>query len=354
VGHKNIGSILAQTGIIAASTWAIVDATFDLENSWLLFIHRAVAPVILVTAVAASLLCLLRQRRCISSRLLALQLLIVAACAAPIVRSLRWIPQAPSPTLSQMAPEKLTLFNANILGFSDLSENVIQEITTRAPDVVTLQEVNPEMAHSLRMRLGERYPCMVLAPQPGSWGMGVLSRLACSPVAVENPGLWVGNPQLVTLTTPAQHSVLIANIHAIHPHIALERDSVAAGVLGLTASVRNREESIRALLSQLNSSPTRAVIIAGDLNASMRNRVYGDIRQAGYSDAWLEHQPVWRGGTWPFPNLGGIPLLGQLVRIDFLFHTAALRATRIELLPESLGSDHRGMIAEFEVSSSAS
>jgi endonuclease/exonuclease/phosphatase (EEP) superfamily protein YafD len=155
------------------------------------------------------------------------------------------------------------------------------------------------------------------------------------------------------LTTPSKQQVLIANIHAIHPHIALERNSFASGVFGLTASVRNREASIRALLSQLNASTAHAVLMAGDLNASMRNRVYEDIRQAGFSDTWLELQPVWRGGTWPFPGLGGIPLLAQLVRIDFLFHTPTLRAKRIELLPESLDSDHRGMIAEFEVSFSA-
>lgn len=342
-------SALAQLTIIAAALWAIMDAIFNLEHSWLLFVHRTVAPVLLITALGASLASLVWRRNNLSVKLLIFQLLIVGACAAPVVRSLRSVSTTTSPAPTSSPSTPLRIFNANILGYQDLSEQVIAEIQAQDPDVVTLQEVNPELAGKLSSTLSDTYPCQILAPQPGSWGMGTLSKFPCRQLPLDNPGLWVGAPQLVMLDLPAGRELLIANLHAIHPHVALERESVSTGIFGLTATVRNREASIHSLLTQLKATPATVTIIAGDLNASMRNRVYEDIRRAGYHDTWLALHPLSTGGTWPYPGLAGMSLLEGLFRIDFIFYSQGLRPTRIELLPESLRSDHRGLIAEFDM-----
>jgi endonuclease/exonuclease/phosphatase (EEP) superfamily protein YafD len=342
-------SALAQLTIIAAALWAIVDAIFNLEHSWLLFVHRVVSPILLVTALGASCASLVSRRKNLSARLLLFQFLIVSACAAPIVRSLKWSSVATSRPPTSSPATTLRLFNANILGYKDLSQQVISEIKAQEPDVITLQEVNPELADKLSSQLRNRYPCQRLAPQQGSWGMGTLAKFPCIQLPLDNPGIWVGAPQLVMLDLPTGGELLVANLHAIHPHVALERESIPTGIFGLTATVKNREASIRSLLTQLSATSATATIIAGDLNASMRNLVYEDIRRAGYHDTWLALHPLSTGGTWPYPGLGGIPLLAGLFRIDFIFHSHALRPKRIELLPESLGSDHRGLISEFEV-----
>jgi len=340
-------SRVAQLIIILGSVWAIADAVFNLEHSWLLFIHRALAPVLLVTALVASCASLLWMRKRLSFGLLLVQFLIVTACAAPLVRSLLLLP-SPAPPLAS-ASSSLTLFNYNVLGFEDLSSRVVQEISSLQPDVVTLQEVNPELAKALQDNLRSKYPCQLLDPKEGSWGMGTLSKFPCAELPAPQRGLWVGKPQITKITLPQNNELVIANIHAIHPHVALQRGAGAFGWLRMTDTIRNREETIKTLLNELRATDISNVIIAGDLNASMRNKIYQTVLNSGFVDSWLELYPASSGGTWPVPGIAGTSFLSGTLRIDFIFRSRTLRTKSIELLSESIGSDHRGMFAAFDV-----
>jgi endonuclease/exonuclease/phosphatase (EEP) superfamily protein YafD len=118
-------------------------------------------------------------------------------------------------------------------------------------------------------------------------------------------------------------------------------------VSGLTNTVRAREASIENILAAKRGIDASAVLIAGDLNSTMRNSVYEKIRAARFGDSWLTvHGPI-SGGTWPSRDISGFTFLEWLLRIDFVFHCAALRPLSAELLPESLGSDHRGIVVSF-------
>ncbi len=109
----------------------------------------------------------------------------------------------------------------------------------------------------------------------------------------------------------------------------------------LSNSISERELFVEEIIKTSREVNTNAVILAGDLNATTRNRVYQLVRKMGYFDAFAVGSRV-RGGTWPGPQF---PLPSWLIRIDFIFHCAGLRAIEAETLPDGYGSDHRGVFA---------
>jgi len=257
-------------------------------------------------------------------------------------------PPADTPTL--------TVLNLNALGFRDLSSAVIKEIEHRNPDVVTIQEVNPAFAQAIEARFSEIYPCRILKPADGSWGMGTLAKNPCTERTMSPMGSWVGPPIIIDTATPTGSPLTVANFHAIHPHAgfldgypAIENRKDLNLWRRLSQPIFDRQESVGFLLDTIGDPARRNVVIAGDLNSSIRNGVYATVRNAGYHDTWLDLRSAFSGGTWPAPEfLGGFGL-GWLLRIDFMFRSESLFPTEIELLPETLGSDHRGMFARFAV-----
>ncbi len=99
-------------------------------------------------------------------------------------------------------------------------------------------------------------------------------------------------------------------------------------------------EALRSLLH----AETGNVIVAGDFNATSHHRPYRKIVENGYRD---EHIETGRGlaRTWPMdrPRLAR---WGGIIRIDHVMTHGAVHATRLEEEP-GLGSDHRGLIADF-------
>jgi endonuclease/exonuclease/phosphatase (EEP) superfamily protein YafD len=338
---------LEKVAIALASVWAITDSVFNLEDSWVLFAHRTLAPVLLVLVIIASLIAFIRLRSRVTWHHLLLQLLVVTACAAPVVRSLTLLPGPPSQRPG--TAQALTLLSFNVFGFADITPSLIAEIKRLQPDIIALQEVTPPLADALQSDLGAAYPCQLLDPQLESWGMGVLSKFPCQPIPLTQPGLWVGRPQITKITPPMGPAVVIANMHVIHPHVALQRGPILKSLPRLTDTLHNREASMRSLLRDLEATSIPAAIITGDFNISMRSKTYETVVRAGYADSWLELHPLSSGGTWPFPGVGGTSFLAGLFRIDFVMHSRSLAVKSMELLPASLGSDHRGMFVRFEI-----
>jgi endonuclease/exonuclease/phosphatase (EEP) superfamily protein YafD len=338
----------------AACIWVFLDSLFGFENSWILFLARVFSPFLVAVSVATFVIvCIWRYFILKKYRSLFdwRYILVILACAAPTLRSL--IVNSTHPTSATDIPSQhppLRLLNANILGFIDLSASLVREVRQRNPDIVTLQEVNPVLAQALHTELGARYPCQILDSIPGSRGMGVLSKFPCTSLPVSHAGNWVGRPQLLAIEIAPGKKVLVANIHAIHPHAFLQPDPRDGPTppASLSDTISARERAIEEVINAAKTAGETAVIISGDLNATMRNSVYQKIRSAGYHDSWLRQHSFAGGGTWPSPDYLGIQLLGWLLRIDFV-HSSTLRVRSSEVLPASLGSDHRGLAVEFEV-----
>lgn len=331
--------------LFGACLWAIADACLGLENSWIIFLHRVWAPFSLCAAMLAGAIGLC-FRSCRTKRTIVLWIALLIACCAPIIRSIAL--HTVSSREEIKGPQSLTVFNLNTLGHIDRSQRIIEEIERRSPDIVTLQEVNPELAHALQTRLAHSYPCQYLDPVRGSWGMGILAKESCSPVAFPIPDAWVGKPQIVQVARTGKLPLLVVNIHAIHPHAYFQQSPCCQQVAGLSDTVRAREAAIARVLATTKPIKSSAVVIAGDLNSTMRNTTYELIRAAGFRDSWLGAQSLLHNGaTWPSEEFIRTPLLTWLLRIDFVFHCSALRPTQAELLPEDLGSDHRGIMVNF-------
>lgn len=342
---------LALLGI----AWAISDLFLSLEYSWILFLYRALAPIstsVLALLFALSILVRLARGRHISSRYSVRWLVAITITGAPIVRSLEFIP-----TFTIKAPPdaaSLKVLSVNALGHRDLSSPLISHIKRLDPDIVSIQEVNPDLANALEANFAGLYNCRILKPALGSWGMGTIAKNPCSEIQVNPMGSWVGPPIIIETTTSLGTPVTLANIHAVHPHggildpyPAIEIRSDLTMWKKLSQPIHDRETSIGFLLDSIGDTTGRNIIISGDLNASMRNGVYRTIRAHGYNDSWLDRHSVFTGGTWPAPEFLGSIGLGWLLRIDFMFRSDSLIPIDVEVLPNSIGSDHRGLFARF-------
>jgi endonuclease/exonuclease/phosphatase (EEP) superfamily protein YafD len=338
-----------------AIAWAISDLFFSLEHSWILFLYRALAPistVALALLFTLSIVVRVARGKRITIRSNARWLFAIIVAAAPSVRSFEFIPTfTVRPPLE--APT-LKVLSLNALGFRDLSSAIIAQIERYTPDVVTIQEVNPTLATALESHFAAQYTCKILKPAVGSWGMGTIAKNPCSEIPIQPEGSWVGPPIIIETTTSIGSPVIVANIHAVHPHggvvdpyPAMANRSDLSVWKRLSHPIRDREASIGFLLDTIGETTGRNLIISGDLNASMRNGVYKTIRNRGYNDTWLDQHSVLTGGTWPAPEFLGSAGLGWLLRIDFMFRSDTLLPIDVELLPDSIGSDHRGLFARF-------
>jgi endonuclease/exonuclease/phosphatase (EEP) superfamily protein YafD len=345
------------TGIaaLAVALYFLATAILDYEGNFLVFIWHAFAPTTtIILGIVIALRTLIRRNKAQShSRFGSVTLLLLfVAALAPIIREWRFLSTPPRPSFN-LAEASFAVFDMNLLGHRDITPQVFPEIRRRNPDIVLLQEVTPEIADKLKAELSVMYPCQIADPRPGSYGMATLTRHPCEAIPFTSAENWVGRPQITKVSLPDNHTVLAVNIHGIHPHALID---VAGdeGFLGeLANTVHAREAAITEVLHFLKQFRDAPSVMGGDLNSTMRNRVYALIRNAGYEDSWLTSHSfadiIFHGGTWPFAERGIPPLLAWLLRIDFVFYSKQLIPTRVELLPASLGSDHRGLFGEFAI-----
>jgi endonuclease/exonuclease/phosphatase (EEP) superfamily protein YafD len=317
----------------------------DYEGIFLIFIANVFAPSILLLTVAVAALGELyaytrKTRPRTRDRVFRFCLLLSAAVPtiAGELRSREQPRMLPTATAAQVS-----LLNSNLLGPRNVSDGWYEEITRLKPDIITLQELNPTVANELERRFAATYPCRDLQPHHGVTGMGILSRFPCSkrpPITIENG---IGSPQFVDVTTPDRKTIGVINMHTMPPHMGVRATSNDTDVQMYSNTTIAREQYVQSLITHSRFVHTDAVILAGDLNATTRNRVYRRIRAMGLYDAFAVAPPL-RHGTWPAPELF---FPSWIVRIDFIFHCAGLAALQAETLPAGYGSDHRGIFTRL-------
>ena len=137
-------------------------------------------------------------------------------------------------------------------------------------------------------------------------------------------------------------SLTLINFHMLNPP--------ASGSLELTERQAHvQHEAARALTSFVREERrSRAVIAAGDLNATHLSRTHAIVTEV-LRDSWAE-AGVGLGNTYPAstaPHLARVPLLGRvipgwLIRIDCILHSSQLAAVRARTARFAGASDHRG------------
>jgi len=233
--------------------------------------------------------------------------------------------------------QTIRVMTYNTLGYNPDTEGTIRVVREMEPDIIALQELAPEQALALENALGTKYPHRLMDARPGVSGSGILSRFPLRPLDAQSllklP--WIGTPMAVEIDV-AGKSVQFVNFHTY------------AG----PKYTRMREDQCR-LLADFAATHPGPLIFAGDLNATDQNAAHAIVTR-NMLDAWRE-AGLGMGHTFPgkpTPDIGGsrpvifgIPVPQWLVRIDYIFHSNALKTIDARLGPGDAGSDHRPVMA---------
>lgn len=321
--------LIALIGAYGISTTGFLALRFLVGESWTViavfnsFAHLLMLPALLLVPV----LLLLRRPRLLV--LLAAPAIFMIVTYGPV-----FIPREP---VSADTP-RLHLLTYNIMAQTDASEP-IAIIREAGADVVALQELGADAAAQIADELAEMYPHQALHPVPGDdiAGGGILSR-----VPLLDDEFWqihLGH-QRVVLDMDGW-TITIFNTHPVQPFIP--------------GGFEKRGEEIRAVLARAQAT-AGPVIVMGDFNMSDLADPYADMT-AHFTDAY--RQVGWGMGftfpagrpyfgytaSQPPPELASVPLL---VRLDYIFHSAAFRAVSAQVWPEAGGSDHRPLWVALE------
>ena len=213
----------------------------------------------------------------------------------------------------------------------------------QAPDVIVLQET----AEGYDGRLAPLYD--VYAHEDHIEGsVRVFSRYAILEREVltieDEPGL----KALRLLLNQDGRELAVYALHftlPLKPRAQTDPDADIGPEALLRYDERRRNAQIRRFLdiARRESSP---YIVAGDFNMSDASLIYDDIA-ALMGDAWRS-AGVGAGRTWPLAEAIGLPRVIQpLLRIDYIWHSAALRPTAAAV-GEDIGSDHLPVTVIFE------
>lgn len=253
----------------------------------------------------------------------------------------RFLPQLPR---AQAASAHFRVMTWNIHLRNQDIESVAAAIEQESPDVVVLQELGPRMAWGLLARLGERYPYRALHPEEDFWGGGVLSRY---PIVADR-GFIVSAGQRIIHHLVVEIEGQPVDLFNVHLHLRGIGEGNGGEFLvstfpGLGASFLQDEE-VNHLVEAIRAQ-RGPVIVVGDFNFTDQTPNYAQLN-ALLRDAFRE--AGW-GFGFTYPNkkrVRGIYTPFPLVRLDYIFHSPDLRATRAWVGADG-GSDHRYVVAEL-------
>jgi len=236
-------------------------------------------------------------------------------------------PEASAPPPPVPAGADLRVFWLNLGNGLASREATAAWVRAAGVDVVALAEVNRGVAAYLADELADAFPHAAIHP---GWldGKAVFSRHPI--VEHELFRLGQGRPYLRATLAVGEREVVVYVVH-LSPMVA---------VLGA------RSGAARDLARLVAAAPAdRAVVLAGDLNATERSAEYAGLVRAGFRDAFAD---AGRGFGASFPVFGryfGLPV-GRFLRIDYLWTRHGLATVAARLGPD-LGSDHLPLVADF-------
>ena len=208
------------------------------------------------------------------------------------------------------------------------ADETVRVLVDRPVDIVTLQELTPEVAAAIEANpvLQARYPHRALEARAGVAGAGILSRFAISaPVYDSEPVRLEARVRL-----PDRELVVLV----AHPYPA--RIGQVGGI-PVNFDPTERDAELRLLRTRVAAleAAGESVLLIGDFNTAPTEPAFGPLT-AGLHDAHAEagFGPGW---TWRPARFAitGIALL----RIDLVLSTAALQPVQTEIACPALG-DH--------------
>jgi endonuclease/exonuclease/phosphatase (EEP) superfamily protein YafD len=252
-----------------------------------------------------------------------------ATAAAHLVSALSGLGAPVRAPSSAGALPALRLFSANVYHANRDLGRIGQEIRATAPDLVALQELDPDGAAGLqRSGVLARYPYAVTELRKSPFGIGLWSRLPIADSQVQDVhGMVVIKATILV----GSHRLQLYTVHTVAP---LGDDRVR-----WQAQLRWVEEEIRQERGPL--------VVAGDFNATRYHPSFRQLLSERLGDAHERRGKGW-ATTWPRDRWP----LPPLMRLD---HVLISPDIGVRSVREGLGqgSDHRPIIAELVLRSGA-
>jgi endonuclease/exonuclease/phosphatase (EEP) superfamily protein YafD len=242
-------------------------------------------------------------------------------------------PRSPPPTAG------FSICIANVR-FDNPRHNIIADsLRGSRADVLVVIEVNHRLRKSLTQQLRANYPHMVWADrEPGSFGIGVLSRLPLVHPRIQDFGFLKSDDQslnLPTITTEISTSAGKVHLIALHCMPPIGQNSFR---------LRSRQLETAAKAAA-DLPPDSHILLAGDFNLTPWAPAFQDlINHSKLLSSAAGHgiEPTWNAG----------PRYPCGLLIDHILHSPNLACLERLILP-SLHSDHRPVLARFRISDPA-
>ena len=215
------------------------------------------------------------------------------------------------------------LFTANIHDANPDVGSIAEEVAATAPDLVALQEVDPDGAAGLaRSGALERFPYSVIETRRGASGIALWSRFPLVNAQVQDVQ---GRPFIGATVLVGAHRLRVYTVHMVAP---IDGDRAR-----WRAQLRRVGEEV--------GGAHGALVVAGDFNATRYHPSFRRLLSDGMRDAHERRGRGW-AATWP-RNRRPLP---PLLRLD---HVLVSQGVEVRSIREGLGqgSDHRPIIADL-------
>ena len=230
---------------------------------------------------------------------------------------------------------QLRVLSFNALFKNESYEAVEALIREHQPDLIAIQELSPEMAHQLKVRLGEEYPHQLLYPRSDPRGIGIWSRHPLTEGPSRNIDWWDNWVHSAIVHVEGQ-AIQLFNVH-LYPFHGSSRHLMAQRL----GRQHLQAQQLRDLVSEVDIP----VLVVGDFNMSPTNESYTILNEL-LDDAWRQ-VAIGPGFTYPAPG-SVIPWTPAFLRIDYFWIRGAIAPLDIQVLNQA-GSDHLPLLGEFVV-----
>ena len=242
-----------------------------------------------------------------------------------------------SPTADPATGEAITVLSWNLEMDSKPGPDAAAGIVAIDADVVAVQEVTPAYASAIEAdaTLKARYPYRILKPEPGAFGLGILSKL---PLVTTDDDFTASILHAGLLLRDGRRIELF-DVHARRP---LYRD---VGPIPIALDTKDRDQDVAVIAAALAGlDDPHAALVAGDLNGAWTEPGLAPLRALA-QDA---HELVGAGPgfTWRPVRLEVLDF--GVLRIDHVLTGGWLRPLDTSLSCEAVG-DHCRLVVRLAV-----
>jgi len=321
-------SVFVIVYAILISAWFASWLVVGDSNWWLTLLNRIV-PYLFIPIPLFPIL-IIRSRQ--------LKLIIVLLLPLLIFGSLYHPYLFPKPGQVRERKSELNVMTYNVLFSNQDYERVANVILTYHPDLVALQEVQPEMMSALIERLAGEYPYFLMETENSYGTTAVFSRYAFSESSVLD--LDADRPAVVVKTKINSQEITFVAIHLLAYNLWWTKlKDIPATVMERTVN-QNRQASI--VLNQI--ADEEGIIIVGcDCNSYETSGSYRIFDQVVDNSAWNVGWLLWGD------NLPGSKQDLSLQHIDYVWYKDGITPTGVYKITDDGGSDHLPVLAIFEI-----